>query len=107
MSRSRHTEAQMIAALNRWKQVERRRMLRESAVYRSTRFTPGRQVRRDGCDAGTGRQAIGDGPVAGQGSAAIGDSKKRLELVAMNAAIGQIREEYAFTGAALRSDVGG
>jgi hypothetical protein len=34
---------------------------------------------------------------SGQGSAAIGDSKKRLELVALKAAVGQMQQEYAFS----------
>src|SRR2546429_2307025 len=32
-----------------------------------------------------------------QGSAAVGDSKKRVELVALKAAVEQVPEEYAFS----------
>ena len=39
----------------------------------------------------------GGGPEFGQGSAAVGDPKKRLELVARKAAIGQIEQDYAFS----------
>src|SRR5438128_12645888 len=39
----------------------------------------------------------GGGSEPGQGSAAVGDSKKRLELVALKAAVEQVREEYAFS----------
>jgi hypothetical protein len=39
----------------------------------------------------------GGGPELGQRSLAVGDPKKRLELVALKAAIGQMREDYAFS----------
>ena len=40
---------------------------------------------------------VGGGSESGQRSAAVGDPKKRLELVALKAAIGQMRGEYAFS----------
>ena len=39
----------------------------------------------------------GGGSESGQGSAAVGDPKKRLELVALKAAIEQVQGEYAFS----------
>jgi len=39
----------------------------------------------------------GGGSDPGQRSAAVGDKKKRLEFVALKAAIGQMRAEYAFS----------
>ncbi len=63
------------------------------------------KVRRKGREPGAGSQAVapreraateaGGRPLVGQGSLVVGDPKKRLELVAMKAAIGQIQEEYA------------
>jgi hypothetical protein len=60
------------------------------------------QVRRDGREPGAGGQAatgreyafaqIGGGSESGQGNAAVGDPKKRVELVAMKAAVGQMRK---------------
>jgi hypothetical protein len=34
---------------------------------------------------------------SGQGSLTVGDPKKRMELVALKAAIGQMKQEYAFS----------
>src|SRR5580704_5163150 len=65
------------------------------------------EVWRDGGERGAGSEAItgrkraieetGGGSKFGQGRAAIGDSKKRMELAVMKAAVGQVREEYAFS----------
>src|SRR5581483_2287953 len=65
------------------------------------------EVRGDGCEPGAGGEAVarrkheaaqtGGGPESGQRSAAVGDSKKRLELVALKAAIGQMKQDYAFS----------
>ena len=65
------------------------------------------EVRRDGCEPGAGSQATarrehaaaeaGGGSESGQGSVAVGDPKKRLELVALKAAIEQVQGEYAFS----------
>src|SRR6266852_4913332 len=77
------------------------------------------EVRGDGGERGAGSEAVarrehaaaeaGGGSQSGQGSAAVGDPKKRLELVARKAAVGQVREEYAFSerraGALLRMAV--
>src|SRR5580658_2015723 len=65
------------------------------------------EVRRDGWEPGAGSQATarreheaaeaGGGSKSGQGSPAVGDPKKRLELVALKAAIEQVQQEYAFS----------
>src|SRR5579875_3003758 len=65
------------------------------------------EVRRNGRERGAGGQALagrerevaqaGGGSESGQRSLAVGDPKKRLGLVARKAAIGQMREEYAFS----------
>ena len=65
------------------------------------------EVWRDGREPGAGSEAVtrrehevaetGSGSESGQGSAAVGDPKKRLELVALKAAIEQVQQEYAFS----------
>src|SRR6266481_1250045 len=65
------------------------------------------EVRRDGGERGAGSEAItgrkraieetGGGSKFGQGRVAIGDSKKRMELAVLKAAVGQVRQEYAFS----------
>src|SRR5579864_9221521 len=65
------------------------------------------EVRRDGGERGAGSEAItgrkraieetGGGSEFGQGRVAIGDSKKRMGLAVMKAAVGQVRQEYAFS----------
>src|ERR1700693_6059960 len=65
------------------------------------------EVRRDGGERGTRSKAVAGGERAieeagggfefGQRRVAIGDPKKRLELAVMKAAVGQVREEYAFS----------
>src|SRR5205807_9689436 len=65
------------------------------------------EVRWDGCEPGARGKAAtrrehaaaeaGGRSEPGQRSAAVGDPKKRLELVALKAAIGQMREQYAFS----------
>src|SRR5579863_1647943 len=65
------------------------------------------EVRRDGGERGAGSEAItrrkratqeaGGGSEFGQGRVAIGNPKKRMELAVMKAAVGQVREEYAFS----------
>jgi hypothetical protein len=40
---------------------------------------------------------VSGGSELGQGSSAVGDPKKRLELVALKAAVEQVRGEYAFS----------
>ena len=42
-------------------------------------------------------QEAGGGSESGQGRAAVGDPKKRVELAVLKAAVGQVREEYAFS----------
>ena len=39
----------------------------------------------------------GSGFEFGQGSTAVGDSKKRMELVAMKAAVEHVQQQYAFS----------
>src|SRR6266571_1914757 len=48
-------------------------------------------------DENTKLRKLGGRPEPRQGSAAVGDSKKRLELVALKAAVEQVRGEYAFS----------
>src|SRR5208337_1336551 len=65
------------------------------------------EVRRDGGERGARSEAVagreraieetGGGSEFGQGRVAIGDPKKRMELAVMKAAVGQVREEYAFS----------
>jgi transposase InsO family protein len=65
------------------------------------------KVRRHGREPGAGSKATarrehevaqaGGGSESGQGSSAVGDPKKRLELVALKAAIEQVQQEYAFS----------
>src|SRR5438128_1543539 len=84
MSRSRHTEAQMIAALN---QVEAGRAVEDVAREKHTIDGWKVKVRRDGCEPGAGSEAVarrehateeaGSGSESGQGSIAVGDPKKR------------------------------
>ena len=42
-------------------------------------------------------QEAGGGSEFGQGRVAVGDPKKRVELAVLKAAVGQVREEYAFS----------
>src|SRR5438477_2317710 len=108
MSKSRHTEAQMIGAL---KQVEAGRKVedvaREVGVSKHTLYAW--KAKYGGMDVSQAQEAkqlreentrlaeAGGGSEPGQGSAAVGDSKKRVELVALKAAVGQVQEEYAFS----------
>src|SRR5271169_3488749 len=48
-------------------------------------------------DENTKAAKAGGGSESGQRSAAVGDPKKRLELVALKAAVEQVRGEYAFS----------
>ena len=48
-------------------------------------------------DENTPASQAGGGSEPGQGSAAVGDSKKRMELVAMKAAVEHVEQEYAFS----------
>src|ERR1044071_9621985 len=67
----------------------------ESKVWRHVR-EPGARgetvAGRELATAETGRRSE-----PGQRSVAVGDKKKRLELVALKAAIGQMRQDYAFS----------
>jgi hypothetical protein len=54
--------------------------------------------RRGNCGTRNKAAKAGGGSEFGQRSAAIGDPKKRLELVALKAAVEQVRGEYAFCG---------
>src|ERR1700674_5698828 len=64
------------------------------------------EVRRDGSERGAGSKAVAGRELAieetggrsefGQGRVAIGDTKKRVELAVLKAAVGQVRQEYAF-----------
>ena len=104
MSKSRHTEAQMIGAL---KQVEAGRKVedvaREVGVSKHTLYAW--KAKYGGMDVSQAQEAkqlreaeeAGGGPESGQRSAAVGDPKKRLELVALKAAVEQVRAEYAFS----------
>jgi putative transposase len=106
MSKSRHTEAQMIGAL---KQVEAGRKVedvaREVGVSKHTLYAwkakyggidvsqaqEAKQLR----DANTKlRKLVADLSLDKE---ALQSVKKRLELVALKAAIGQMRAEYAFS----------
>src|ERR1019366_7889870 len=65
------------------------------------------EVRRDGSGRGARSEAVAGreraveetrgGSEFGQGRVAIGNPKKRLELALLKAAVGQVREEYAFS----------
>src|SRR5713226_7082935 len=65
------------------------------------------EVRRDGGERGARSEAVagrkraieetGGGSEFGQGRVAVGDSKKRMELAVLKAAVGQVRQEYAFS----------
>jgi hypothetical protein len=65
------------------------------------------EVRRDGCEPGTGGEAVagrehsnaeaGGGSEFGQRGAAVGDPKKWVGLIALKAAVEQVHEEYAFS----------
>ncbi len=108
MSRSQHTEAQMIGAL---KQLEAGRkaedVAREVGVSKHTIYAW--KAKYGGMDVSQAQEAkqlrdekheaaeAGGGSESGQRSAAVGDKKKRLELVALKAAIGQMRQDYAFS----------
>ncbi len=108
MSRSNPTEAQIIGVL---KQVEAGRkaeeVAREAGVSKHTIYAwkakyGGMDVNRSaGSEAVAGREheaAEASGRFEpGQGSAAVGNKKKRLELVALKAAIEQVQGEYAFS----------
>ena len=108
MSRARHTEAEIIAAL---KQVEAGRkaedVAREVGSVQAHDLRLEGEVRRDGRERGAGSEAVagrkrateetGGGSEFGQGRVAIGDSKKRVELAVLKAAVGQVRQEYAFS----------
>ncbi len=48
-------------------------------------------------DENTKLRKLGGRPEPRQGSAAVGDPKIRLELVALKAAVEQVRGEYAFS----------
>jgi len=98
MSKSKHTEAQMIGAL---KQLEAGRQAEE--VAREVGGIDLRlegEVRRDGCEPGARSQVVagreheateaGGGSELGQRSVAVGDPKKRLGLVGLKAAIEQV-----------------
>jgi hypothetical protein len=114
MSRSRHSEAEMIAAL---KQVDAGRAVEDVGRVGRVEAHDLRlegEVRRDGCELGAGGEAVarrehaaakaGCGSEPGQGSAAVGDPKKRVELV--GAAAGLDRGESGM-GAGLRADAVG
>src|SRR6266852_3399152 len=99
MSRSRHTEAQMIGAL---KQLEAGRkaedVAREVGVSKHTIYAwKAKYGGMDVSQAQEAKQLRDGGSESGQRSPAVGDPKKRLELVALKAAIGQIRQDYAFS----------
>jgi putative transposase len=96
MSRSRHTEAQIIEAL---KQLEAGRkaedLAREVGVSKHTIYAW--KAKYGGMDVSQAQEAkqSRDDPAAearggsepGQGSVAVGDPKKRVELVALKAAV--------------------
>jgi putative transposase len=107
MSKSRHTEAQMIGAL---KQVEAGRkaedVAREVGVSKHTLYAW--KAKYGGLDVSQAQEAkqlrdentklrklVADLSLDKEGSAAVGDPKKRMELVALKAAIGQIGQDYA------------
>jgi len=87
--------------------TERRRHSAESGRVQAHDLRLGSEVRCDGREPGAGGQAAwrrehaaaqsGGESESGQGSVAVGDPKKRVELEALKAAVGQIREEYAFS----------
>ena len=108
MSRSRHTEAEMIAAL---KQMEAGRkaedVAREVGVSKHTLYSW--KAKYGGMSASEAQEAkqlreennrlrklVADLSLDKE-ALSVGDPKKRLELVAMKAAIGQMRSEYAFS----------
>src|SRR5438034_10485765 len=97
MSRSRHTEAQMIAAL---KQVEAGRAVedvaREKHKYDGMDVSQAQEAKQLRDENTRLRKLVADSE-SGQGSIAVGDPKKRVELVALKAAIGQMKQEYAFS----------
>src|SRR5919108_5812942 len=107
MSKSKHTEAQMIGAL---KQLEAGRkaeeVAREVGVSKHTIYAwKSKDGGMDVSQAQEAKQLREENAVAetrgrsesGQGSLAVSDPKKRLELVALKAAIGQIQQDYAFS----------
>src|SRR6202049_4871303 len=65
------------------------------------------EVRRDGGERSARSEAVagrkraieetGGGSQFGRGRVAIGDPKKRMELAVLKAAVGQVRQEYAFS----------
>jgi putative transposase len=108
MSKSSHTEAQMIGSL---KQLEAGRkaedVAREVGVSKHTIYAwKGKyggmdvsqaQEAKQRRDENTKLRKLVGGSESGQGSFAVGKSKKRVELVALKGAIEQVREEYAFS----------
>ena len=107
MPKTRHTEAEIISVL---KQVEAGGKQRKWGGKRecpSTRSMLGKRSTGDGGERDARSEAIagrewatqeaGGGSESGQGRLAIGDSKKRMELTVMKAAVGQVRQECAFS----------
>ena len=106
MSRTKHTEAQMIGAL---KQMEAGRkaedVAREVGVSKHTIYAwkakyGGMDVSARGEATAGGEQPAaqaGGGSQPGQRGVAVGVSKKRVELVARKAAIERMSFEYAFS----------
>jgi len=107
MSKSKHSEAQMIEAL---KQVEAGRSTdevgRSYGVSKHTVCLEG-EVRRHGRERGAGSESAargkraakeaGNGPEAGQRRLAIGDPKKPLGLVVRRAEVQRLIKEFAFS----------
>src|SRR5580704_18122121 len=105
MSKSRHSEAEIIAVL---KQMEAGRkaedVAREGVQTHDPRVEG--KVWRDGGERGAGSETAagrtraieeaGGGSEFGQGRVAVGDSKKRLGLAVLKEAVGRVREQYAF-----------
>src|SRR5579864_1766216 len=104
MSKTRHTEAQISGVL---KQLEAGRkaedVAREAGVSKHTIYVW--KAKYGGMDVSQAQEAkqlrVENTKlrklVADLSLAAVGDPKKRLELVALKAAIEQVQEEYAFS----------
>src|SRR5665213_2751311 len=105
MSKGKHTEAEIIAALTQVEAEQSGGCSAGSGRIEAHDLRVEGEVRRDGRERGARGQAIagreratqeaGGGLEFGKGCVAIGDSKKRIELAVLKAAVGQVREEYA------------